>query len=371
MNKLAARRWWFRVHKWIGLVLAVLIVPISLSGAALVWDDGLDRLLHPARHATSGTALLPLRDYLAAARAQATDGKRIANIVLPAGDGPVAVTLAPPPTDHGDARPSRTMVYLDPPTARVLDVADTGTGVLRVLHRLHGSLMLPGVGRQVVGWIGIAMMLSCVTGVWLWWPMTGRWASGLRWGRHRETDANLHHLAGFWIALPLFVLSLTGAWICFPGVFGALVGDVPRPGGGAILADRPLDRPALAIDDVVARGSPLAPDAALRTILLPTEHQSDWTLAYDVQPMITVAVADDSGVAARSAQFDGGGRSVAQWMRRVHDGTGMGWLWRTVIFLGGVLPALLAVTGAMMWWRTRRWRAALATKREAGGPAGA
>lgn len=370
MNKLATRRWWFQVHKWIGLVLAILIVPISLSGAALVWDEGLDRLLSPARYATSGAALLPLRRYLGAARAQAQDGKRIANIMLPADDGPVAVTLLSSPGEGGDAaRPPRTMVYLDPPTARVLDVADTGTGVLRTLHRLHGSLMLPGIGRQIVGWVGVAMMLSCFTGLWLWWPLTGRWVRGLRWGRHRETDANLHHLAGFWIALPLFILSLTGAWICFPAAFGALVGDAPRRGGPMMAADRPLDRPALAIDDVVARGLPLAPDAALRTILFPTEHQSDWTLAYDIQPMGTVAVADDSGVAARSASFEGGGRSVAQWMRRLHDGTGMGRLWQTIIFVGGVLPGLLAVTGVLMWWRARHWRTALAEKRRAAGAA--
>ena len=31
---------WLSVHKWIGLALAILIIPISLSGAALVWDDG-------------------------------------------------------------------------------------------------------------------------------------------------------------------------------------------------------------------------------------------------------------------------------------------------------------------------------------------
>ncbi len=47
MDRLAWRRTWFQVHKWLGLLLAVLIVPVSLSGAALVWHDALDRLVHP------------------------------------------------------------------------------------------------------------------------------------------------------------------------------------------------------------------------------------------------------------------------------------------------------------------------------------
>ena len=36
------RRAWFQVHKWLGIALAILIIPISLSGAALVWHDWLD-----------------------------------------------------------------------------------------------------------------------------------------------------------------------------------------------------------------------------------------------------------------------------------------------------------------------------------------
>jgi hypothetical protein len=52
-------------------------------------------------------------------------------------------------------------------------------------------------------------------------------------------------------------------------------------------------------------------------------------------------------------------------MRRLHDGTGMGALWQTIIFLGGIVPAILAVTGIVMWLRSRGWRAALARKRKA------
>jgi hypothetical protein len=43
-------------------------------------------------------------------------------------------------------------------------------------------------------------------------------------------------------------------------------------------------------------------------------------------------------------------------MRRLHDGTGMGPVWQTIIFIGGILPALLAVTGTTMWLRIRRRR---------------
>ena len=55
----------------------------------------------------------------------------------------------------------------------------------------------------------------------------------------------------------------------------------------------------------------------------------------------------------------------ARLMRRLHDGTGMGLVWQIVIFIGGIIPALLAITGLVMWWRSRGWKAALKRKREA------
>ena len=54
-------------------------------------------------------------------------------------------------------------------------------------------------------------------------------------------------------------------------------------------------------------------------------------------------------------------------MRRWHDGTGMGLVWQIVIFIGGIIPALLAVTGIVMWLRSRGWRAELTQKRKGQG----
>jgi hypothetical protein len=57
---------------------------------------------------------------------------------------------------------------------------------------------------------------------------------------------------------------------------------------------------------------------------------------------------------------------IARTMRRLHDGTGMGLVWQIVIFLGGIAPALLAITGIIMWLRSRGWRARLKERRLGG-----
>ena len=369
MTKQAWRRTWFQIHKWIGLILAIAIIPLSLSGAALVWDHALDRLVNPARHAVSGATLLAPDAYVAAARTMLKPGDRIAQLTLPSEEGPVVVAAAPggkAPARPGP--PQRTMVYLDPPTARVLEVASSSGGLLRFLHVLHGSLQIPGVGRSIVGWIGVLMMVSSFTGLWLWWPMVGRWLRGLRWRRHRHTDTNLHYLMGFWIALPLFVLSLTGAWISFPAFFASIAGGAPPrapgPDRAAMARAKPLAAPAQPLAAVIAKAEN-ASRGTLRSVAWPTDLTADWTVTFAGKsgPATTVKVADDTGTALAAPVRQQAG--VARLMRRIHDGTGMGIVWQVVIFLGGILPAALAVTGVIMWWRARGWKAKLAARMRA------
>ena len=351
MTKLQLRRAWFQVHKWIGLILAILIIPLSLSGALLVWDKPVDRLLNPARYDTSGTDRLSVSAYLDAARNALPAAAPIAGISFPEGAGPVMVQASTPGAGPRPGPPARTSVWLDPPTARVLAVADSRSGAVRVIHRLHGSLLVPGVGRKIVGWIGVAMMVSCATGLWLWWPTVGTWTRGLRWRRHRNVDTNLHHLFGFWIALPLFVLSLTGAWISSPGLFpgGRSEGGPPRPRGG-----QPIAAPATAPEAVLA--------AARRATAAPV-HALTWPVA-GRDPAWAIATAgptlsidDRSGVIATVPVRRHGGPGLSGLMRRLHDGEGMGAIWQAIIFIGGILPVVLAVTGVIMWWRARGWRA--------------
>jgi uncharacterized iron-regulated membrane protein len=364
MSKLAVRRAWFQVHKWIGLVLAILIIPLSLSGAALVWHDALDRIVDPARYAISGEALLGPDVYVAAAAAALKHGERIALLTMPEGGGPVVVAASAGTAPVRPGPPQRTMVYLDPPTARVLEVSPSSGGLVRFLHVLHGSLQVPGVGRTIVGWIGVAMMVSCFTGLWLWWPTIGKWTRGLRFRRHRNTDTNLHHLFGFWIALPLFVLSLTGVWISFPQVFGQRPAGRGVPDRIALARAKPLVKPAQPLAVAITKARGVVGDAPLRSVAWPTDLNADWTVTFASKSApVSVKVADDTGGATAAPARPQGG--VARWMRRIHDGTDMGPVWQAIIFLGGILPAVLAVTGVIMWWRARGWKAELAARRAA------
>ncbi|HET9640839.1 MAG TPA: PepSY-associated TM helix domain-containing protein [Allosphingosinicella sp.] len=349
------RRLWFQIHKWIGLALALLIVPVSLTGSALVWHDWLDERLNPERAATAAPSLPPSA-YAAAARRFARPGELLTSLAYPRDGGPVVATFAR--TDQpARARPVRILLYLDPASGRLLDRAASDAGAVRLLHNLHGSLMVPGVGRQIVGWIGVAMLLSSLTGLWLWWPLSGRFTRGLKWRRRATTSANLHHQGGFWIVLPLAVLSFTGAWISFPAFFAALSGDPAGPSMAERMrrsAAPPAAATRLSPDAALASARPLA-SGGLVGLAWPSGPEARWKISF-ARPggAAEVTVDDRSGAAAppRPPQRE----TTARLMRRIHDGTGMGALWQIIIFIGGLIPALLAVTGILMWLHVRRGR---------------
>lgn len=371
------RRLWLDVHLWIGVGLLVLLVPVSVTGSALVWHDVLDRALYADRYAVSGPeASLPVTAYAAAAEDAFAGRAVLTQVRLPqdAGDPVVVVgRLNAPP--HAGGRPRTINVWIDPPTGKVLATGEIAATLTNWLHRAHGTLLIPNIGRKVVGWLGWAMFVSCATGLWLWWPRHAGFVRGLRWRRGPSTLFNLHHMVGFWICLPLAVLSLTGVYISFPQTSRALFGvaEAPRPGGpggGPVAAAArfapPIAEPTTDMATAVAAAQASKPDAQVVSVAIPTRGKDPaWRVQLKgpggEQPA-TVQVSDSTGQVKAARGRPGGGEGgpdpLSRWMRRIHDGADMGIVWQTIIVLGGVAPAVLGLTGVIMWLRRRGRRLA-------------
>jgi uncharacterized iron-regulated membrane protein len=382
------RRLWLNVHLWLGVGLAVLLVPISVSGGLLIWHDEIDTLINPQRYAVSGGEIaLPPSAYLAkAAEAVAKEpgDLRVTALRYPDEPGaPMRVVTRAHQRGGGGGPPRIVTVFLDPPTAAVLDVMDFRASFVGFLHVFHENLMLPQYnGRQIVGWAGAGMLILSLTGIWLWWPRNGGFLRGLRWTRSPRFTFNLHNMLGFWISLPLAVVSATGIYLSFPQTARSVMSSVatmsPQAQRGGFNGE-------------VARHTVLTPDRALGmarqaesgarpvALFLPVEARGERGrgpanlagLSWRVQMAraggdnVTVTIDDQSGKAAPIAAPQSGDRA-ASWIRWIHEGSHSGPLWTAIVFLTGVFPAIFAVTGVIMWLRKRADRKALEAKR---GPA--
>ena len=334
---------------WIGLILAVLILPIGLSGAVLVGGGTLDRRLHPDRHAVSGPHMLSADLFVYRVRHGLPPGSRVAALTLPRPGDAVVVAVTPlapgaPGTDY----------YLDPPTGHLLAVVGHGTGLVWVLRLLHHGLALGSTGRVIVGALGLALMLSCMTGLYIGWPQGGGWRQVLRYGHPRDRLADAHVLLGLVTVGPLFLIALTGTWLVMPESFERLAGQSPRLWSEPKASARPMAHPAQPLAVVLDRAADLHPNAAVRMILWPTERDPDWTVRFTGSHVAPIKVADDTGnaTAVTTRQAD----ASVDWMFDLHSGAGSGPVWHGMLVFVGLSNAAMTVTGLILWRRNRRRR---------------
>ena len=292
----AKRALWRNIHLWVGLSLFLVLAPLGVSGSLLIWDDAIDQAQHPHRYEV-GPGSLPPSDYLAAA-AQAFAGRATpAQIRLPQEPGqPVTVMGYQPVQPKSGQRPPQLTAWIDPGAGRVLDVADPRQDLRGIIHRLHGNLMLPQNGRPVVGWLGVAMLISSITGLIIWWPRTG-FLKGLRWRRSPSGFSNLHHLTGFIVCIPLALLSFSGAYIAFPNLFS----PGPQRDGGRGQFAPPLPAPHTDIATALADAQAAAPAGVrLLSINLPTAGpKAAWRFQFGAGERAKTVRVDDAKGAVR------------------------------------------------------------------------
>jgi len=92
------------------------------------------------------------------------------------------------------------------------------------LLELHDDLLSGPTGRKVNGFGAIAVLLICLTGPVIWWPGIARWREHLRLHRRvgwKRFTWELHGVLGFWSVAFLLVLAASGLYLCFPEYFGA------------------------------------------------------------------------------------------------------------------------------------------------------
>src|SRR4029077_20260882 len=117
---------------------------------------------------------------------------------------------------EGGASASLRRVYLDPPTGRLLE-APAGGGLIGWAHDFHESLTLREYsGREIVGCVGIAMLISSLSGIYLWWPRRPLRRNDFTFRRGPVVSRNLHFTCGIYASLVLAMLSFTGIFLAFP-----------------------------------------------------------------------------------------------------------------------------------------------------------
>jgi len=255
-------------------------------------------------------------------------------------------------------------VYMDPASGKILDVSQTG-GLVGWLHGFHEHLQLREYGgRDVVGWVGVAMLISSLSGIYLWWPARGRFRHSLGLRPGLPVSRNLHYLFGFYGSLVLAMLSFTGIFLAWPDPSRSAVGTF-APVSPSVRNVQAVEPPAegkrIGFAQALDAVRTLYPSAVVSGVGLPNGPRGTYRMAFRETAdgpanAIVVFIDPASGAVIRRSDPSlrtNGDRFLAA-LRPMHTGEAFGALGRLTVFVIGLLPGLLAVTGAIIWWKQRK-----------------
>lgn len=398
------RYWLQQIHLWVGLVLLVPLVLMGVTGAVLIYAHDIEHLLGQSGPAvvTPGEWRSPAEIVAAAQAANSEPGRMPIAVRWPAEVGePAAVRLSrpgmagerpqlrggQPPAQQGQAGAQGAVpavspfagsrqLLIDPVSLQVLETQQAMTGWVRFFHDLHGHLFITGgLGRELVGWLGVAMLLLGTTGMIIWWPRSGQWKNAFtfRWKtRGARFHRDLHGAVGIWSLAIFMLVNFTGVYIAFPQQTGAVINAIwPGRDMRAAMFQARVERPqpgqqAMALDDAVALALGRAPDARFLNAFLPTRPDQALRIGLvrgvpeDGAPGITVLIDPwrHSVIDVFDPKAFSTGETIIAWQRALHYGTGLGGIYKFLVFLSGVTIPIFAVTGTLMWWIKRRNRRA-------------
>jgi uncharacterized iron-regulated membrane protein len=212
----------WRWHFYAGLLVAPFVLMLAITGAIYLFDSDLDAIVHRDVTAvsTSGTPL-PVSAQEAAVLAS-YPGSQLTQYQAPiAVDRAAAWKLV---AADGKALTA----YVDPYTARVIGDVPEGQRLGEVVMKLHGELLAGPAGDYVVEFAACWAFILLATGVFLWWPRSGRPAGVLApnlKARGRGFWRDLHAIPAAWNAPIVAFLILTGLpWTGFWGGMLASLG---------------------------------------------------------------------------------------------------------------------------------------------------
>ena len=353
------RRALFQVHLWTGVAIALYVVVVSVTGAALVFRIHLQRAAHPEllTAATDGpqadiaTVLESVRD--------AYPGGRVSGVDAPTTVRPTHLAYV---TEGGRFH----TVLIDPVTAEVLGELPERS-VVRTLQDLHFDLLAGPTGRVVNGIGGLCLLLLCLTGVFVWWPERSGWRRALSvdWRRPwRRVTWELHGAVGIWTLVLTAGWAVTGAYFVFPDPFRAAVNRI-SPLTAAVRP--PQSNPEGAASgagptwrELIDRARPVEPDAFVARVVVPAGDEAPFQVLFtDHRPtrlgarhLRTVYLDQYTGdrLAAPPTGRRTLGDAVIALVGPVHFGNFGGVGVRLVWLVTGLAPAVLAVTGLVLWW---------------------
>lgn len=369
MKAKGLRRRWLSLHTQLGLWVGVAFVLLGLTGSALTFYQEIDALLNPViSPASTQVSDLSVQTVYEVLRREYPDRTGSWRIELPmsAGMAVAARYMQPAETMHKKFAPL--MVTMDPLTYQVTSSRSWGSYPMTWIYDLHYTLLFDEVGHNIVGVIGLLMLVSILLGLWLWKPKWGRITRNMKpiiRSQRVKKVYDLHRIAGLYGGILLAIIALTGVVLVFPqaskGMASALFEfERPMPGSRQQLT---AGQPQAHLDRLIERSRRVFPQSEVRWVETSGEDGREVTLRLFngnepsrrfPQTYLKLHPVTAEVLHHRDYHELPTGDRLWAWVHPLHNGEAFGMLGRVVTALLGLVPIVLMVTGIIRYLQKRQ-----------------
>ena len=210
----------FQVHLWSGLILALYVLVMSVSGTILIYRRELSKAFSAEPRVVAGPGPRMTADELKKAALRAHPGYDVNRVFESRNPSqPVEIWL-----ERGSRKTER---LFDPYTgADMGNSLQVGFRVVLWLVDLHDNLLSGRTGHLVNGAGGACVILMGLSGMIIWWPGIDKWrrSLGIDWRANLKSfNWSLHSALGFWSMAFILMWGFSGIYLSWPAPFNRVV----------------------------------------------------------------------------------------------------------------------------------------------------
>lgn len=354
------------LHLWAGIGAGLILFVVCFTGTVYTFHHEIDEMLNSDRYFVEvplKAEPLPIQELVAAVQKAVPDGIAGSINVPHHPDKAYAVNVRV----EGQRRGSNYLV--NPYTAKILGDTNTGASAFfMVMFRLHRWLMLDSsIGRPIVGWSTVIFVFLCFSGLVIWVPQKAKsWRQGLKikWsGNWKRINHDLHNTLGFYSALLLLIMGLTGLYWSFDayrdGLYRVLRVERPQRGnrGGREQEKKEFPASELSIEDYLKVAGQELNYAGDYRVGLPTADKNTVSLSKTKKGFFAVSGHDELILDKYTAEVvkkelfsdEPLNHQIAHSIKAIHTGEIFGTFSKILYFVSCLIATSLPVTGTIIW----------------------
>ncbi|PTN12395.1 PepSY-associated TM helix domain-containing protein [Nitrosomonas aestuarii] len=356
---LKVRRIVFNLHLYTGLVAGFFLVIVSLTGSLIVFREEIETFIYPELMTTeAGVERVPVQTILDAVK-RAYPQDSIFSLRMPR--MPEQTYLLKMNNAHD------LFVYADTYSGELIGAHQQKDTFMGWVTLMHTQLLFGERGKIILGVGGLLLICMGVTGLYLWYPPSGRVSQGfgVNWSSSwKKVIFDMHRALGIYTVFFLLIIAITGVCLVFnkttAELFNFLTVSPPRLASPLSDPSRKTNR-LPSVDDLLQQADRLLP-VQTTWISFPQTPQSSWIVrkknSAELHPNGRSFIFFDQYI-GEMLLFENAltaplGTRIYNLLYPVHVGVAGGLPTRILQAIAGFFMTVLFFTGYVMWRNKRK-----------------